>query len=139
TSLAAMLELVCSHEGIKPSRDWTTSSPGAISPCGVSSCCLHRPLVPAPPPSGNSRRAWSFLSSALLGHRFAAMKVETDRLVHVDPFKLLARGLPSGTFSVGSQTLAVIGATFGGGRIGFYLGQRVWCIAAENRKRGSTA
>src|ERR1700724_2442140 len=82
--------------------------------------------------------AWSFLSSALLGHRFAAMKVETDSLVHVDPFKLLARGLPSGTFSVGSQALAVIGATFGGGRIGFYLGQRVWCIAAENRKRGST-
>ena len=49
------------------------------------------------------------------------MKVETDSLTHVDPFKLLARGLPSGKFSVGSQTLAVIGATFGGGRIGFYL------------------
>ncbi len=65
--------------------------------------------------------AWSFLSAALLGHRFAAMKVETDSLAHVDPFKLLARGLPSGKFSVGSQTLAVIGATFGGGRIGFYL------------------
>ena len=65
--------------------------------------------------------AWSFLSSALVGHRFAAMKVETDSLAHVDPFKLLARGLPSGKFSMGSQTLAVIGATFGGGRIGFYL------------------
>ena len=64
---------------------------------------------------------WSVLSSALLGHKFAAMKVETDSLAHVDPFKLLARGLPSGKFSVGSQTLAVIGATFGGGRIGFYL------------------
>jgi CDP-diacylglycerol pyrophosphatase len=65
--------------------------------------------------------AWSFLSSGLLGHRFAAMKVETDSLAHVDPFKLLARGLPSAKFSVGSQTLAVVGATFGGGRIGFYL------------------
>jgi len=51
----------------------------------------------------------------------AAMKVETDSLAHVDPFKLLNRGLPSGKFSVGSQTLAVIGATFGGGRTGFYL------------------
>ena len=49
------------------------------------------------------------------------MKVETDSLVHVDPFKLLARGLPSGKFSLGSQTLAVIGATFGDGRTGFYL------------------
>ena len=65
--------------------------------------------------------AWSFLTSALLGHRFAAMKVETDSLAHVDPFKLLARGPPSGKFSIGSQTLAVIGATFGDGRTGFYL------------------
>jgi CDP-diacylglycerol pyrophosphatase len=65
--------------------------------------------------------AWSFLSSALLGHRFAAMKVETNSLAHVDPFKLLARGLPSGRSSMGSPTLAVIGATFGGGRTGFYL------------------
>ena len=65
--------------------------------------------------------AWSFLSAALLGHRFAAMKVETDSLAHVDPFKLLARGVPSGKFSMGSQTLAAIGATFSGGRTGFYL------------------
>jgi CDP-diacylglycerol pyrophosphatase len=65
--------------------------------------------------------AWSFLTPALLGHRFAAMKVEADSLAHVDPFKLLARGLPSVKSSMGSQTLAVIGATFGGGRIGFYL------------------
>jgi CDP-diacylglycerol pyrophosphatase len=65
--------------------------------------------------------AWSFLSAALLGHRFAAMKVETDSLAHVNPFKLLNRGLPSGKVSMGSQTLAVIGATFSGGRIGFYL------------------
>jgi CDP-diacylglycerol pyrophosphatase len=49
------------------------------------------------------------------------MKVETDSLAHVDPFKLLAHGLPSAKFSMGSQTLAVIGATFSGGRIGFYL------------------
>ena len=49
------------------------------------------------------------------------MKVETDRLAQVDPFKLLARGLPSGKFSLGSQTLAVIGATFVDGRTGFYL------------------
>jgi hypothetical protein len=40
------------------------------------------------------------------------MKIETDDLAHVDPFELLARGLPSGKFSMGRQTLAVIGATF---------------------------
>ena len=65
--------------------------------------------------------AWSFLSSRLLGHRFAAMKVETDGLANVDPFKLLADGLPSGKFSMGTQTLAVIGATFDDSKTGFYL------------------
>ena len=65
--------------------------------------------------------AWSFLSSALLGHRFAAMKVETKNLAHVDPFKLLARGFPPGTLSMGTQTMAVIGAAFGDGGTGFYL------------------
>ncbi len=65
--------------------------------------------------------AWSFLGSALLGHRIAAMKVEADSLAHVEPFKVLARGFPSGRFSIGSHTLAVIGATFADGRTGFYL------------------
>ena len=40
---------------------------------------------------------------------------------HLDARQLLARRLPSGKFSMGSQTLAVIGATFGDGRTGFYL------------------
>ncbi|MGB6325023.1 MAG: CDP-diacylglycerol diphosphatase [Methylocella sp.] len=65
--------------------------------------------------------AWSVLSVALLGHRFAAMKIETKSLAHADPFKLLARGLPSSKFSMRSQTLAVIGAKFADGRTGFYL------------------
>ena len=60
-------------------------------------------------------------SSKLLRHRFAAMKVEADSLAGTDPFKLLARGLPSGKFSMGSQTLTVAGATFDNGRTGFYL------------------
>ena len=67
------------------------------------------------------RRAWSFLRVPLLGHRFAVMKVETDGLANVDPFKLLARDLPSGTSSMGNETLAVIGATFFNGKTGFYL------------------
>jgi CDP-diacylglycerol pyrophosphatase len=35
--------------------------------------------------------AWSPLRAKLAGHRFAAMKVETESLAQVDPFKLLAR------------------------------------------------
>ena len=65
--------------------------------------------------------SWSPLSSALFGHRLAAMKVETDSLGNVDPFKLLARGLPSRKSSMRSRTLAVIGVTFGDGKVGFYL------------------
>jgi CDP-diacylglycerol pyrophosphatase len=65
--------------------------------------------------------AWSPLRSKLAGHRFSAMKIETESLAHVEPFKLLARGLASGRFSIENQILAVIGATFRGGKSGFYL------------------
>jgi CDP-diacylglycerol pyrophosphatase len=64
---------------------------------------------------------WSSLHAKLAGHRFEAMKVETESLAQADPFKLLARGLPSNKRSVGHQTLAVIGATFRDGKSGFYL------------------
>jgi len=67
------------------------------------------------------RGTWLPLSTRLLGHRFAAMKIETDDLANVDPFKLLMRGLPPGQFSVASQMLAVIAATFRNGKAGFYL------------------
>jgi CDP-diacylglycerol pyrophosphatase len=55
------------------------------------------------------------------GHRFVAMKIETDSLAKVDPFKLLPRSLPSTKASMGHQTLAAIGATFRDGKSGFYL------------------
>jgi CDP-diacylglycerol pyrophosphatase len=64
---------------------------------------------------------WSPISVKVAGHKFSAMKVEADSLAQVDPFKLLARGLPSNKLSVGRQTLAVIGATFRNGKSGFYL------------------
>lgn len=67
------------------------------------------------------RGVWSFLRYPLLGRRFAAMKVESDDLVNVDPFKLLAHSLPSGKFSMGGQTLAVIGTTFADGKSGFFI------------------
>ena len=67
------------------------------------------------------RGTWSLLHSKLLGHRFVAMKIEADNLAQADPFKLLARGLPSGKFSMASQTLAVVGAKFDDDKTGFYL------------------
>jgi CDP-diacylglycerol pyrophosphatase len=70
---------------------------------------------------GEIRGAWSALRAKLAGHKFSAMKVETESLAQVDPFKLLLRGLPSNKLSIGRQTLAVIGATFRNGKSGFYL------------------
>lgn len=67
------------------------------------------------------RGAWSPLRTKLAGHKFLAMKVETESLAQVDPFKLLVRGLPSNKLSIARQTLAVIGATFRNGKSGFYL------------------
>jgi CDP-diacylglycerol pyrophosphatase len=65
--------------------------------------------------------AWSPLRAKLAGHKFLAMKVETESLAQVDPFKLLARGITPNKLSMGRQTLAVIGATFRNGKSGFYL------------------
>jgi CDP-diacylglycerol pyrophosphatase len=65
--------------------------------------------------------SWSFLSSPLLGRGFTAMKIETDDLANVNPFKLLARAVAPPKASMDSQTLIVVGATFRDGRPGFYL------------------
>jgi len=65
--------------------------------------------------------AWSPLRAKLAGHRFLAMKLETESLAKVDAFKLLMRGVPSNRISLGRQTLAVVGATFHNGKSGFYF------------------
>src|SRR5262249_12938398 len=70
---------------------------------------------------GEIRGAWSPMRARLAGHRFLAMKIDTESLAQVDPFKLLARHAPANMFSAGRQTLAVIGATFRDGKSGFYL------------------
>ena len=63
---------------------------------------------------------WSPLRAKLAGHKFSVMKVETESLAQVDPFKLLMRNLPPNKLSLGGQTLAVTGAAFRNGS-GFYL------------------
>jgi CDP-diacylglycerol pyrophosphatase len=65
--------------------------------------------------------AWSPLRAKLAGHKFSVMKVETESLAQVDPFKLLMRNLPPNKLSLGGQTLAVTGAAFRNGKSGFYL------------------
>src|SRR5262249_45917947 len=53
---------------------------------------------------GEIRGAWSPMRARLAGHRFLAMKIDTESLAQVDPFKLLARHAPANMFSAGRHT-----------------------------------
>jgi len=66
------------------------------------------------------RGAWAPLGVALEGHQYLAMKVEGAQL-QVNPFKLLADGVPGARDAMGYQTLVVVGATFSNGHDGFIL------------------
>jgi len=64
---------------------------------------------------------WGPLDVPLVGHRYSAVRVESDDLDQTDPFKLLAAGLPGAREDMGHQTLVVVGATFSDGRAGFVI------------------
>ena len=64
---------------------------------------------------------WSSLSVKLSGHAYRARRIEGADLGARDPFKLLADSDPRARADMGSQTLALIGATFADGRPGFIL------------------
>jgi len=95
--------------------------------------------VPASPEVGEflcaaTKRKFTSLVFSYLGPsraQIAAMKVETDSLAHVDPFKLLARVFRQASLPWGSQTLAVIGATLVTAGPVSIFGQRVRCVAEE--------
>jgi CDP-diacylglycerol pyrophosphatase len=65
--------------------------------------------------------AWAPFPVPLVGHRYSAMTVEGDNLDAVDPFRLLADGIPGAREDMGSQTLVVVGAYLPGGRPGFVI------------------
>jgi CDP-diacylglycerol pyrophosphatase len=75
------------------------------------------------------RETWTPIGN-LLGQRFMAMKVAADDMTKTDPFKALARSLPSNSL-MDRETLVVVGATFGGGVPGFYM------LAANSRSPGN--
>jgi CDP-diacylglycerol pyrophosphatase len=70
---------------------------------------------------GEIGRGWSTPSFPLDGHFYRAMRLDGDALGDVDPFRLLAEGVPGARESMGSQTLVMVGASFGDGGDGFYL------------------
>jgi len=65
--------------------------------------------------------SWQRLPFALSQHFYLAMRLEATDLSGVNPFRLLADGVPSAKADMGDQTLVVIGATFKDHRDGFYL------------------
>jgi CDP-diacylglycerol pyrophosphatase len=64
---------------------------------------------------------WQRLPALLAGHTYLAMRIEAQDLSGVNPFQLLAEGVPAAKADMGDQTLVVIAATFVDGRDGFYL------------------
>jgi CDP-diacylglycerol pyrophosphatase len=65
--------------------------------------------------------AWADLNVDLQGHRYRAMRVESDDLSGRDPFRLLADNDPAARADMGRQTLAAVPVTFAGGKNGFVL------------------
>lgn len=63
---------------------------------------------------------WAPFGAPLAGHRYLAMRVESGDL-DVNPFVLLADGVPGARQSMGNHTLVVVGAVFADGRPGFVI------------------
>jgi CDP-diacylglycerol pyrophosphatase len=64
---------------------------------------------------------WAPPSVLLAGHRYLAVRVDAAELDGVNPFKLLADGVPGARRDMRHQTLVVIGAVFATGRPGFVI------------------
>jgi CDP-diacylglycerol pyrophosphatase len=55
------------------------------------------------------RERWADLGEAYNGHRYLAMRLDSRDLVGVEPFKLLAGGIPAARQHMGNWSLAVVG------------------------------
>lgn len=65
--------------------------------------------------------AWAPFPVPLVAHRYSAIAVEGEDLAGVNPFQLLADGVPGARADMGSQTLVVVGAYLPGGQPGFVI------------------
>jgi CDP-diacylglycerol pyrophosphatase len=63
---------------------------------------------------------WAALTEPLVGHPYKAMRVAGDELA-VNPFLLLANGVPGARAAMGDHTLVVVGAVFTGSAPGFVI------------------
>jgi CDP-diacylglycerol pyrophosphatase len=65
--------------------------------------------------------AWAPFPEPLVGDRYSVRTVDGDDLDGVDPFRLLADGIPGARADMGAQTLVVVGAYAPDGRPRFVL------------------
>jgi CDP-diacylglycerol pyrophosphatase len=65
--------------------------------------------------------SWAALPVRLAGHGYIAMRIEAPDLTNVNPFRLLADGIPAARADMGNETIVAIATTFKDGRDGFIL------------------
>jgi CDP-diacylglycerol pyrophosphatase len=65
--------------------------------------------------------SWAPLPEPFAGHSYWAIRVLSDDLDSINPFALVADGMPGARNTMGEQTLVVVGAVFADGRPGFMV------------------
>jgi len=65
--------------------------------------------------------SWEPFPITLVGTPYRAMRINAEELDGLNPFKVLAGGLPGAKQHMGNYTLAAVGATFADGTHGFIL------------------
>lgn len=71
--------------------------------------------------AGEIGEHWAPLGVKLDGHPYLAMRVAGEQLDGINPFRLLADGVPGTAADMGHQTLVVTGTVLADGRPGFIL------------------
>jgi CDP-diacylglycerol pyrophosphatase len=64
---------------------------------------------------------WAPLAEPIVGKSYRAMRVRARELEGVDPFKLLADGVPGAEAAMALETLAIVGVEFEDGQPGFAI------------------
>jgi len=71
--------------------------------------------------AGRIGKSWTRLDMPPAAHAYLALRVTASDLAGIDPFKLVADGIPSAAADMGDETIVVAGALFADGRPGFYI------------------
>jgi CDP-diacylglycerol pyrophosphatase len=108
-------------------RDWVSLAINSVLARSQNQLHIHVDCVRADVRSALSEHAadvgpqWAPFPVPLAGHRYDAIAVDGEDLDAVDPFVLLADGVPGARADMGSRTLVAVGITGRDGRPGFVV------------------